>query len=91
MKESGKLEERLGDPVLAWQYTASRVVGVIALTIGLSLLVFIFASQIYAIAVISVVGTAAMTLFEIFVSIIPAYIFTILSAIFIGAGLSHEH
>jgi len=44
MKESGKLEERFGDPVLAWQYTASRVVGVIALTIGLSLLVFILAS-----------------------------------------------
>lgn len=44
MKESGKLEERLGAPVLAWQYTASRVVGVIALTIGLALLAFILAS-----------------------------------------------
>jgi F-type H+-transporting ATPase subunit a len=57
----------------------------------LSLLGFIFMSQMYAIAVISVIGTAAMTMFEIFVSFIQAYIFTILSAIFIGAGLSHEH
>jgi F-type H+-transporting ATPase subunit a len=57
----------------------------------LSLLGFIFMSQMYAIAVISVIGTAAMTLLEIFIAFVQAYIFTILSAIFIGAGLSHEH
>ena len=44
VKESGELEKRLGDPVLPWQYTASRVIGTIALTIGLSLLLFILAS-----------------------------------------------
>ena len=44
MKESGKLEGRLGDPVLAWQCTAPRVVGVVAYPIGLSFLVFILAS-----------------------------------------------
>ena len=57
----------------------------------LSLLGFIFMSQSYVIAVVSVLGTAAMTLFEIFVAFVQAYIFTVLSAIFIGAGLSHEH
>jgi F-type H+-transporting ATPase subunit a len=57
----------------------------------LSLLGFIFMSKMYVIAAISVFGAAAMTLFEIFVAFVQAYIFTILSAIFIGAGLSHEH
>jgi F-type H+-transporting ATPase subunit a len=57
----------------------------------LSLLGFIFMSKMYVIAAISVFGVAAMTLFEIFVAFVQAYIFTILSAIFIGAGLSHEH
>jgi F-type H+-transporting ATPase subunit a len=57
----------------------------------LSLLGFIFMSQSFLIASISVLGTAAMTLFEIFVAFVQAYIFTILSAIFIGAGLAHEH
>jgi hypothetical protein len=44
MKAAGKLEERLGDPVLPWQYTAARVIGTTALTIGLALLLFILAS-----------------------------------------------
>lgn len=57
----------------------------------LSLFGFIFMSQSYIIAVVSVAGAAAMTMFEIFVAFVQAYIFTILSAIFIGAGLSHEH
>jgi F-type H+-transporting ATPase subunit a len=57
----------------------------------LSLLGFIFMSQSFVIAGVSVLGTAAMTLFEIFIAFVQAYIFTILSAIFIGAGLLHEH
>ena len=46
MKESGRLEEKLGDPVLGWQYNASRVIAIIALSIGLSLLVFILAGAL---------------------------------------------
>jgi F-type H+-transporting ATPase subunit a len=57
----------------------------------LSLFGFIFMSKNFVIAGISVLGAAAMTLFEIFVAFVQAYIFTVLSAIFIGAGLSHEH
>jgi cytochrome b subunit of formate dehydrogenase len=41
MVEEGRLEEKLGDPVLPWQYSASKVVGTIALMIGLGLLLFI--------------------------------------------------
>jgi cytochrome b subunit of formate dehydrogenase len=46
MKESGRLEEKLGDPVLGWQYNASRVIAIIALSVGLSLLVFILAGAL---------------------------------------------
>jgi cytochrome b subunit of formate dehydrogenase len=46
LKATGKLEEKLGDPVLEWQYNAARVIGLIALTIGLSMLLFILASAL---------------------------------------------
>ena len=57
----------------------------------LALFSFIFLSKSFAIGVVSLGGVVAITLFEIFVSFVQAYIFTTLSAIFIGAGLSHEH
>jgi cytochrome b subunit of formate dehydrogenase len=47
MKESGELEKRLGDPVLPWQYTASRIIGVTALAIGLTLLVFMLSTLVF--------------------------------------------
>ena len=36
-------------------------------------------------------GLVAITLFEILISLIQAYIFTILSCVFVGAAVSHEH
>lgn len=36
-------------------------------------------------------GSAAMVCFEIFISLVQAYIFTILSAIYIGLSLAEEH
>ena len=36
-------------------------------------------------------GSVAMILFEIFISLVQAYIFTILSAIYIGLSLAEEH
>ncbi len=41
-------------------------------------------------AVIGVVGSAAFTLLELFVSFLQAYIFTFLSALFIGAAIHHH-
>jgi F-type H+-transporting ATPase subunit a len=39
----------------------------------------------------SALGYLAITAFEIAIAFIQAYIFTLLSAVFIGASLSHEH
>jgi F-type H+-transporting ATPase subunit a len=39
----------------------------------------------------SAVGYFAITAFEIAIAFIQAYIFTMLSAVFIGASVSHEH
>ena len=39
----------------------------------------------------SAIGFAAITVFEIVIALIQAYIFTILSCVFIGAAVSHEH
>ena len=36
-------------------------------------------------------GSVAMVLFEVFISLVQAYIFTILSAIYIGLSLAEEH
>lgn len=57
----------------------------------LALYGFIFMSKSWLVAGISIGGVVAITLFEIFVSFVQAYIFTLLAAIFIGAGLAHEH
>jgi F-type H+-transporting ATPase subunit a len=43
------------------------------------------------IRVIQAGGSAAMVCFEIFISLVQAYIFTILSAIYIGLSLAEEH
>ena len=37
------------------------------------------------------VGSVAMICFEIFIALVQAYIFTILSAIYIGLSLAEEH
>src|SRR5690606_22086171 len=41
-------------------------------------------------AVIGVLGSAAFTLLELFVAFLQAYIFTFLSALFIGAAIHHH-
>jgi F-type H+-transporting ATPase subunit a len=43
-----------------------------------------------AVATASVLGTAALTFLELFVAFLQAYIFTFLSALFIGAA-THSH
>ncbi len=46
--------------------------------------------QFSVIAVIGVLGSAAFTLLELFVAFLQAYIFTFLSALFIGAAIHHH-
>ncbi|HEY6565684.1 MAG TPA: F0F1 ATP synthase subunit A, partial [Pirellulaceae bacterium] len=41
-------------------------------------------------AIISIVGSAAFSILELFVAFLQAYIFTFLSALFIGAAVHHH-
>jgi len=47
--------------------------------------------QSYLIGVVLQVGSVAVFLFEIFVAVIQAFIFAILSAVYIGSALEEEH
>jgi F-type H+-transporting ATPase subunit a len=55
------------------------------------LVAFIIVSRSYIIAVPSVLGGVAISLLEIFVAFLQAYIFTFLSAVFVGAALHPDH
>jgi F-type H+-transporting ATPase subunit a len=56
----------------------------------LALLGLIFAISVF-VAPVSVALALAIFLLELFVAFVQAYIFTMLSALFIGAGLAHAH
>ena len=58
----------------------------------LSLLCLIFMFQSYAVGVASTLGAAVMFLLELFVAILQAFVFTLLSSVFIGQALEeHSH
>ena len=42
------------------------------------------------VATISVLGTVALTFLELFVAFLQAYVFTFLSALFIGSAVHHH-
>jgi F-type H+-transporting ATPase subunit a len=52
---------------------------------------FIFIFKSLAVAPFSIAGALAVDLLEILIDVIQAYIFTLLSAVFIGASLEREH
>jgi F-type H+-transporting ATPase subunit a len=47
--------------------------------------------QSYLLGVVLQVGSVAVFMFEIFVAAIQAFIFAILSAVYIGTALEQEH
>ena len=57
----------------------------------LAILGLIFFFKAYAIALVAVPFTLAIYLLEIFVAMIQAYVFTMLSAVFIGMAVHQEH
>jgi F-type H+-transporting ATPase subunit a len=57
----------------------------------LSLLSLIFIFQSYAVGVVSTVFAVALTFLELLVAILQAYIFTLLSAIYIGSAIEEHH
>jgi F-type H+-transporting ATPase subunit a len=77
--------------VLAVRLLANMVAGHLVLAV---LLAFILASAshgaIFAVAPAAIAGAAALTLLELFIAFLQAYIFTFLSALFIGTAI-HPH
>lgn len=58
----------------------------------LSILSFIFIFKSYAVAAVSLPFALVMSMMEVFVAALQAYIFTLLSALFIGQAVAeHEH
>ena len=57
----------------------------------LALLGLIFMFKSYAVAPVSVAFALAIYLLEIFVALVQAYIFTMLSAVFIGMAVHQDH
>ncbi len=55
------------------------------------LIAFIVVFKSYLVAAVSVPGAVAIYMLEIFVAFLQAYIFTFLSAVFVGAALHPEH
>lgn len=78
---------------LTIRLTANMTAGHIILAVLIGFLEHEFASIGTAIAVKtpSALGYAAITGFEVAICFIQAYIFTVLSSVFVGASLSHEH
>jgi F-type H+-transporting ATPase subunit a len=73
---------------LTMRLFANMTAGHIVIIVLISL-IFIFKS--FAVAPVSVLFTMAIYCLEIFVAFMQAYIFTMLSSVFIGLAMQHEH
>ena len=72
---------------------ANMVAGHVVLASILAL-IFVFSGSVamnWGVGVIAATGSAALSLLELFVACLQAYIFTFLTALFIGASVSPEH
>jgi F-type H+-transporting ATPase subunit a len=56
----------------------------------LTMIGFIFLFESYAIAPFSLLGAVAVGLLEVLIDVIQAYVFTLLSAVFIGISVQQE-
>ncbi|MAE66367.1 MAG: ATP synthase F0 subunit A [Phycisphaeraceae bacterium] len=73
---------------LAVRLFANMVAGHLVLA---ALLGMIFTFKNYGVVVGSLIGCVAISLLELFVAFLQAYIFTFLTVLFIAAGAVHEH
>jgi len=78
--------------VLAVRLFANMFAGHVVLAVILSFILMtkLFSWQFYLVAPFSVLGVALLSLLELFVAFLQAYIFTFLSALFIGSAV-HPH
>jgi len=70
---------------------ANMTAGHIVLAVLTAFIIMAQGGMKYVIAVPSVLGGVAIALLEIFVAFLQAYIFTFLSAVFVGAALHPDH
>jgi F-type H+-transporting ATPase subunit a len=73
--------------VLAVRLFANMFAGDMVL---LTMIGFIFLFESYAIAPFSLLGAVAVGLLEVLIDVIQAYVFTLLSAVFIGISVQQE-
>jgi F-type H+-transporting ATPase subunit a len=73
---------------LAVRLWANMNAGHIVLLVILGL-IFVFKN--WAVVGISVVGSVAISMLELFVALVQAYVFTFLTAVFMGIALHPEH
>ena len=73
---------------LAIRLFANIVAGHVLLATFIGL-IFVFKN--YGVAAISILSVVAMSLMELFVAFVQAYIFTFLSALYIGSSISSKH
>ncbi len=74
---------------LAANMTAGHII--LAVLSGFLIIDGLGIGSLIAVKGASAFGFFAITAFEIMIAVIQAYIFTILSVVFVGASLSHEH
>lgn len=73
---------------LAANMTAGHIILAVLMSFLTASFTFAVSALVYPAAA---VGFIAITVFEIVIAFIQAYIFTILSCVFVGAAVSHEH
>jgi F-type H+-transporting ATPase subunit a len=78
---------------LAMRLFANMIAGhiVIAVIVGFSVLGLTRGGGFYGITLVSVAGAVAMSLLEVFVAFLQAYIFTFLTTLFVGLAIHTEH
>jgi F-type H+-transporting ATPase subunit a len=78
---------------LAVRLFANMVAGHVLLTVFALMCVALFEEGIglKVLAVLPFFGLVFMTLFEVLVALLQAYIFTILTAVYVGESMSEEH
>lgn len=76
--------------VLAIRLLANMVAGHLVLAVLIGFIGYFTGFIVYAVTPASIAGATAMSVLELFVAFLQAYIFTFLSALFIGAAV-HPH
>ena len=76
---------------LTLRLAANMTAGHIILAVIMNFLAMGFSAVALIVIPVSAFGWAAITIFEVAIAFIQAYIFTVLSCVFVGASLSHEH